>query len=108
MESLECLRQELFLMIFSRAGIKTELSRESASVEAIPRNWIRGAVAARSGSSSRGLLQSFHSHGGCEGRGGRRGERVESGEMRWGRRAAGGATARGLKEGSPDRGWRLV
>lgn len=35
--SLECLRQEPFLLIFSRAGIRTWFSRESASVEAIPR-----------------------------------------------------------------------
>lgn len=35
--SLECLRQEPFLMIFSRAGMRTWLRRESASEEAIPR-----------------------------------------------------------------------
>lgn len=44
--SLECFLQEPFLMIFSRAGIKTWLSRKSASVEAIPptpqHNWELG------------------------------------------------------------------
>lgn len=34
--SLECFRQEPFLMIFSRAGMRTWLRRESASEEAIP------------------------------------------------------------------------
>lgn len=34
--SIECFLHEPFLMIFSRAGIKTTLSRESTSLEAIP------------------------------------------------------------------------
>lgn len=34
--SLECLSQEAFLMIFSKAGVRTTLKRESASEEAIP------------------------------------------------------------------------
>lgn len=34
--SLECLRQEAFFMIFSKAGVRTKIKRESASEEAIP------------------------------------------------------------------------
>lgn len=104
MESLACFRQELFLMIFSRAGIRTELSRESASVEAIPRNW--GTVVARSGSSRAAVSRAMIVF-------------PLPRRLRWRRRkagggwrvkecGAGGATALSRGVGSPDRGWRMV